>query len=528
MKKLLILAIVFFGVVELVSAQVASSTFNIRVFGGSDTATPTAPMILTSDAVSATQVDITWSTSTDNYLVGGYVVLRDDVAVATTSLLTYSDSGLTPSTTYAYRVLAFDTSSNYSTSSNEVLVTTPGLPVEVEEENGGSSGSGRSSLQNLSLDVGVSTTSINVSLNFPMRLEVRWGRTSDYELGYFVGGVYREGHTILLEELEPETTYVYEIVAITPVGTSIFIAKDSFTTNALGESGLVPNVSGFLATANESDVQLSWEMPAGDHIAFVRIVRSHLGVPEFPSNGAIVYQGGANEYIDEGVLSDYSEVYYTAFVYDNNGRVSSGAVASVAYILGDEVIFDIGIDGDAVDVPIFVVDDDRVHPTTKMPELDEVIVTQLSADYVLAEAPLHFNNHDAMIVSVPVETIAGNLKSIIVSISDPSNNRDSYSYLLRINNDRTAYEAVVANPGVAGKAQIQLAIYDYESYIVARYQAPIVFYEKEWQGVGFIERFVIDNLNLFLAGMLLAALYFLIPLLLAKRRRQPTYEDKLA
>jgi hypothetical protein len=47
--------------------------------------------------------------------------------------------------------------------------------------------------------------------------------------------------------------------------------------------------------------------------------------------------------------------------------------------------------------------------------------------------------------------------------------------LLRLNQDQTAYEAMVASLGVEGKSQITVEIYDYEAFVVATYKTPVSF-----------------------------------------------------
>ena len=76
---------------------------------------PSTPTNLTATAVSTTQVNLTWSASTDSTGVTGYRVERCQSAgctnftqIAAPTGTAYSDTGLTPGTTYVYRVRAVD------------------------------------------------------------------------------------------------------------------------------------------------------------------------------------------------------------------------------------------------------------------------------------------------------------------------------------------------------------------------------------------------------------------------------------
>ncbi|KKS67552.1 MAG: hypothetical protein UV36_C0006G0002 [Parcubacteria group bacterium GW2011_GWC2_42_6] len=98
-----------------------------------DTTSPVTPSDLTAIAVSASQIDLSWSIPEDPETAGqitsglaGYRVYRDGTEIATTTDLFYSDIGLTASTTYSYTItiFAFDSAENESDQSEPVSVAT--------------------------------------------------------------------------------------------------------------------------------------------------------------------------------------------------------------------------------------------------------------------------------------------------------------------------------------------------------------------------------------------------------------------
>jgi chitodextrinase len=89
-----------------------------------DITPPSVPANLQSSNATSTSLTVAWSASTDNVAVAGYQIFRNGTQVATTTATSYNDSGLTPSTTYAYTVAAFDSSGNVSAQSQPLLVTT--------------------------------------------------------------------------------------------------------------------------------------------------------------------------------------------------------------------------------------------------------------------------------------------------------------------------------------------------------------------------------------------------------------------
>ena len=98
-----------------------SSIQNATTQAGPDTQPPTVPSGLSASAVSASQVNLSWTASTDNVAVTGYRVERclgaacsNFVQVATPPGASFNDTGLAPATTYRYRVRAADAAANLS------------------------------------------------------------------------------------------------------------------------------------------------------------------------------------------------------------------------------------------------------------------------------------------------------------------------------------------------------------------------------------------------------------------------------
>jgi hypothetical protein len=90
-----------------------------------DTTPPTVPADVAANPVSAVQVDLTWTASTDEVGVTGYNVFRDGVQVGTPTDPAFSDVGLTGGTPFSYTVSAFDAAGNVSELSTAVVATTP-------------------------------------------------------------------------------------------------------------------------------------------------------------------------------------------------------------------------------------------------------------------------------------------------------------------------------------------------------------------------------------------------------------------
>jgi chitodextrinase len=107
------------------NASAQSAAVSATTLAASDTAAPSVPTGLRGTAVSPTQINLSWRTSTDNVRVTGYTVYLNDAVLATTTGTSFKHTGLTPLTTYSYRVSAFDAAGNSSAwTATPVSVTT--------------------------------------------------------------------------------------------------------------------------------------------------------------------------------------------------------------------------------------------------------------------------------------------------------------------------------------------------------------------------------------------------------------------
>jgi WD40 repeat protein len=98
-----------------------------------DITPPTIPGNLKAQAVSSSEIDLSWDASTDSGGSGlaGYSIERrtsggsfSEIAKVDANTTSYKDTGLSAATTYEYRVRAYDKAGNYSDYSNTASATT--------------------------------------------------------------------------------------------------------------------------------------------------------------------------------------------------------------------------------------------------------------------------------------------------------------------------------------------------------------------------------------------------------------------
>jgi RHS repeat-associated protein len=94
-----------------------------------DTTAPTAPTNLTAAAPSATQINLSWTASTDQGSGVSYYKVRrggNDYATVYAPTTSYSDTSVQPDSTLTYTVVAVDRAANVSALSNSATATTLG------------------------------------------------------------------------------------------------------------------------------------------------------------------------------------------------------------------------------------------------------------------------------------------------------------------------------------------------------------------------------------------------------------------
>ena len=112
-----------------------STTVSATTNAAADTQPPTAPTNVAATAVGSTQINLTWTAATDNVGVTEYRIERCQSAgcstftqVGTATAPSFSNMGLSPATSYSYRVRAVDAAGNLGPYSTIVSATTGAAP----------------------------------------------------------------------------------------------------------------------------------------------------------------------------------------------------------------------------------------------------------------------------------------------------------------------------------------------------------------------------------------------------------------
>jgi chitodextrinase len=89
-----------------------------------DTTPPTVPTNLSVTGTTTSTVSLAWTASTDNVGVAGYKIYRGGVQIGASGVASYTDTGVSASTTYSYTVSAYDAAGNNSAQTAPASATT--------------------------------------------------------------------------------------------------------------------------------------------------------------------------------------------------------------------------------------------------------------------------------------------------------------------------------------------------------------------------------------------------------------------
>jgi hypothetical protein len=476
MIRLFIFAYIALSISFTASAQVSDISV-IRLLVGSDAVAPTTPVITGVIPQSSSQIDVAWSASSDNVYVSGYRVYRNGIFIATTTVTSFIDTGLLASTTYSYEVDAFDPSFNFSSTSLAVATTTltPPLPPVVATSTSNTENNPSAIPTLRTINFTPTQTSIGIALSSfgGTTYTVRWGRTDAGELGQISTSIFKTEHVSSIPNLEPGTEYVVTVYLTNRFGVIREVAKERIRTLPALMSEAPFSVSGLVGEVRGADAILRWNNP--DTMDTVRVVRSHLFYPMAPADGVVVYEGEGESFTDKDAFADRSPYYYSVFVF-SDGRSSAPAVLRLDRVPPSNPRTE--TDGNSQTSPDSAIKSDTDQMTPRVPlvlSAENIFVTVANKKTV-SFADLHdIAGGSQVLISIPKSAVMPHIKTIILSVTNPSDSRVVTRYLLVLNPDRTAYEAQFFISNTEGESRWGIEVFDFE-LAMARTVAKTVVY----------------------------------------------------
>ena len=219
-------------------------------------APPATPSNLAATAVSASQINLSWNDNANNET--GFKLERwtgsawAQIAQLGANVTSYSNTGLTASTTYSYRVSAFNSAgssavSNSAAATTQTGLTPPAAPINLAA-------------------TAVSTSQINLSWNDNANNETgfkleRWTGSAWAQIAQLAANVTSYSNT----GLAAGTTYSYRVYAYNSAGSSTSSNSASATTQVMAPTA----PSNLAATAvSTSQINLSWNDNSNNETGF--------------------------------------------------------------------------------------------------------------------------------------------------------------------------------------------------------------------------------------------------------------------
>lgn len=432
-------------VLGIATASAAAQTRDVQVtqtISGVDTTAPSVPANVAATPLSIASIQLNWSASTDNVGVAGYRVYRDGVALATTTLTSYLDTGLATSTAYSYYVTAFDAVGNVSASSSVVTASTfaPKLPP-------GPTGSNLAAGTEIAdLRVRSTMTTLEVTFNTDRYVFARTVLTDGSGATRVVlADRLAEQHRIVFDALEPDTQYAVSIEVFIDDRFIIDTQQLQAVTDALPDTTAPANVTELVAVDRGQAVELRWQNPSDLDFDRVRIVRSTRWFPVDLVDGWVIYEGTATSFVDR---IGERPVYYTVFSIDATGNRSSGAIAYVAVQDGTTNV------SEGLPIPPSFIATTTPADSVVFLEQRGVIST------VVPGNPISITTAVPFTLRVSGTGFGPGLRSVVGTLTHP-NDGGTFHFLLRRTKATDDYRAVIGALPTRGQYQLTVQWLDF-------------------------------------------------------------------
>lgn len=234
--------------------------------------------------------------------------------------------------------------------------------------------------------------------------------------------------------------------------------------------GPLANPSDFKAQPFSDRVHLSWNNPLDSRFVSVRIVRSESFFPKDEFDGVPVYEGTSQSFNDTHVVSRKT-YYYAIFAKGTRGEFSSGALAQ-AYVpaLGEIVISPTSTDP-FINIPNSKNVDPQIAALTLA---DFEFIQEGKVLSTINGQTVAIDGAENITIRLKYAKVPEILKTIAFTLLDPHDSSKVFPFLLRINADKTAYEATLGPLGRSGNYTMSIVVLDYQNQGLKRINGNIM------------------------------------------------------
>lgn len=313
---------------------------------------------------------------------------------------------------------------------------------------------------NLTIKVGTDFASISWETINPSLSKIFWGETYDYEKGSLAEIFFSKSHSTKITNLSPDSIYYFRIEITDHFENKNAVEEQIFKTLSLPDKEPPANVKDFTASPKEDYIKFQWGNPADGDFDSVRILRSKNFFPLDPLDGELVYEGQGEEFEDRSAEKE-TAYFYSIFSRDKNGNYSSGVVVSAK--ISDKIP---GIS--PVEFPPESPFDQYPEALYTSPEIKKLSILdfdfiQRGKEISFAGSSVNIDGGENLKISLDYEKVPEVLKTIGITLRDPDDSGKTFSFLLRVNSGKTAYEAIIAPLEKSGQYLLEITILDYKN-----------------------------------------------------------------
>lgn len=322
-------------------------------------------------------------------------------------------------------------------------------------------------INDLAIDSSHDSALITFDTSQPTQAKVFWGITKDYEIASISGLFYSFDHSIKISNLHSDIKYFYRIEVTNIQGIKVS-TEGTFQTQKDYNFTSIANVTHFQAIPQENSIALSWNVPDNRDISSVRIIRSDRFFPRDINEGEIIYEGYSENYNDKKVVKDKT-YYYAIFAEDSNGNYSSGVLAQARILEKNGQVITSSTSNPFSEIPI-------------IQNIDSVIKALLFAHFDFVQDNKKIENDGEMVtvdgsknltILLDYDRVPEILKTIAITLTDPEDSSKIFTFLLKVNDEKTFYDSTIAPLGKSGKYKINILVLDYKNQGLKRLQGTL-------------------------------------------------------
>ncbi len=159
---------------------------------------------------------------------------------------------------------------------------------------------------------------------------LKWGPSQEHATGSLQSFIFIKNHSVEISNLTPNKIYYFNIFAQDILGRNATYQNGRFLTIPLVIPTSPTDPSSFSAFSNVSGINLFWKNPVDSNFDYVRLVRNKDKYFNHPYIGKVIYEGRAENFLDENVTPG-AKYFYELYARNKEGKFSKPASLTIVH-----------------------------------------------------------------------------------------------------------------------------------------------------------------------------------------------------